>query len=814
MISYPLKKLRFCTLGVFVLLCFLFFVKNGMSQHFEISGHVYDKDTKEPLSFVNIVINSSNQGGVSDINGRFRLTSTEEPQTLRFSYVGYEAIEYQISLMHDLKIYLQRSEIVLDEVIIVPGENPAHRIIEAVVANRDNNNPEKRSSFEYKSHNKLSFSIDTDALLKSNANDTSLNKEALDMLDKTYLMLIESITHRKFLYPNNNSEVVLASRVSGLKDPMLSLLASQLQTFSFYNEHITILDKRFLNPISRGSTNRYLFILEDTTYNNNDTVFIISYRPRINRNFEGLKGLLYINTNGYAIQYVTARPAEGNISNFDINIRQAYELINNKYWFPVQLNTELSYTYPDAIKLTIIGDGRSYLKDIEIDGKMFKRDFDNIAFEISKNAADRDEEFWERYRYEPLTEKDIETYRLIDSLSKVHNFNRLTNLMKALLEGKLPVSFLSIDLSRIVNYNNYNGWRFGLGLETNDKISSFFNVGGYMAYSLRNHNWRYGAHLRMNIDRKKDMALNYSFINDDIESAPVNSFDYVPRLQLNDYRSYLISITDNTFAHRASFSFRPYKYVLSRLAYSYAEVEPNYRYMFVENDKHISILRDRFTFSEFSLNFRFAYKESFIFADNYKVSLGTKYPIINFGFKKGLKDFNKGEFDYTRFDLEIDMAFYIKLFGLSRFIIHAGYISGDLPYSRLYNACGSYEKYTVFSPFTFSTMRINEFLSDRYAALLYQHNFGSLLFKRNNFKPEIVLVNNIYFGDLNKPELHRYFDFNTVEKGYFESGIVLNDLLRSSFYGLGAGVFYRYGAYTFPEIKNNFALQMSLKITL
>ena len=541
--------------------------KSVSAQEYSIKGTVYDKETLEPLSFVSIIINNSNKGGLTDIDGRFKLLSNEKPVSLKLSYVGYESVNYPIAEKKTHNIYMKRTEVLLDEVTIVPGINPAHRIIDSVIQNRDKNNPEMLPSFQYNSHNKLTFGIDTEVLKKKSQKDSVENEEITKMMNKTYLMLIESITNRKYLYPGNTKETVIASKISGFKDPMFSLIASQLQTFSFYNEYINILDKNFLNPISKGSTDRYLFILEDTLYNKADTVFIISYRPRKNKNFDGLSGLLYINTNGFAIQYVTAEPTDGNIGTFNIKLRQSYEMIDDKHWFPVQLNTELIYSYPQS-DVKIFGNGRTYIRDIEINGKVSKKDVGNVEYDILYDANEKDEKFWDSNRFEPLTEKDLETYKFIDSLSKKHNFNRFSGMFKTLIEGKIPYKIFNIDIDKLFGFSNYYGWRLGLGLETNQKISRIFSVGGYFAYSFKNDNIRYGANTTVNIDRDRDMTLKYNYVNDDLESAPSNNFAIIPVLKLNDFRSYLIRKTDYTNLHKLSFTIRPQQYLLTKLSIS------------------------------------------------------------------------------------------------------------------------------------------------------------------------------------------------------------------------------------------------------
>ncbi|MDD3877756.1 MAG: DUF5686 family protein [Bacteroidales bacterium] len=783
------------------------------SQDFRICGNVYDQQSREPLSFVNIVVNNSNRGGISDIDGRFCINSSEEPINLKLSYVGYEPVEIQLENLRDLRVFMKPSEITLAEVVILPGENPAHRIIDSVIANRQFNRPENLPSFEYKAHNKVSFGIDSVQLNQLAVSDTGINSDALRELQKTYILLIESITSRKYMYPENNQEEILAYRISGFNDPYLSLLASQLQTFSFYDEYISILDKRYLNPISTGSTDRYFFNLEDTTYNQSDTVFIISYQPRRNRNFDALKGLLYINTNGYAIQNVTAGPAEGNAGAFEINIRQAYEQIEGKYWFPVQLNTELTYKYPDAINLKIFGNGRSYLTEIVVNGQMRRRDFGHIALEISDDAFEKNDDFWARYRYEPLTEKDIETYRLIDSLSRNLHFDRMANLLKTITLGKIPYKIFDIQIDKIVNYNNYSGWRFGLGLETNHRLSRLFSLNGYGAYALKNDYFLYGAGGRIHISPRNDIYLNYNFQNDDLESAPIHDFKQVNNLSLNDYRRFLISRTDHTRSHLISFTARPYKYLSAAIAYKYSEISPNFDYRFVSSNDNVNILRNDFIFSEMCLKLRYAHKESFVYTEGLKMSMGTKYPVIYFGIRQGLDNFNGGEFAYTRFDFEADSKLYLKMLGESRLIINAGYISGTLPYSKLYNGIGSYDKFTVYSPFTFSTMRLNEMLSEQYIALFYQHSFGSLLLKSKKFNPEFVIVQNFMIGQMKHATAHRNIAFTIPTKGFYESGFVIDNLLKSSIVGMGVGAFYRYGPYSFGSFKENISVQMSFKFT-
>src|SRR5690606_31692551 len=103
---------------------------------------------------------------------------------------------------------------------------------------------------------------------------------------------------------------------------------------------------------------RYVFILEDTTYFAKDTVYIISFRPSVSASFQGLKGVLYINSSSYALQNVIAEPVEA--EGLIVKIQQKYECFDRDYWFPVQLNTDMTFLNASVNGAAVQGIGRSY----------------------------------------------------------------------------------------------------------------------------------------------------------------------------------------------------------------------------------------------------------------------------------------------------------------------------------------------------------------------------------------------------------------------------------------------------------------------
>jgi len=115
-------------------------------------------------------------------------------------------------------------------------------------------------------------------------------------------------------------------------------------------------------------------------------------------------------------------------------------------------------------------------------------------------------------------------------------------------------------------------------------------------------------------------------------------------------------------------------------------------------------------------------------------------------------------------------------------------------------------------------MRPDEFLSDRYATLFIHHNFGRMT-QNKKFSPRIIFCQGIGFGALRSPESHIGINVKTMEKGYFESGLMIGDLLViKGLLSFGVGTFVRYGAYYLPKPQyktiDNFAFKVLFRVPL
>ncbi|MGY8916466.1 MAG: carboxypeptidase-like regulatory domain-containing protein, partial [Flavobacteriales bacterium] len=90
----------------------------ALAQSKTISGTVSDSYGMT-LPGVSVLIKGSTQGTVTDLDGKFSLTSDQEIGTLVFSYIGYSTQEVIVGNQNVLDVTLEEDLVGLDEVVVV-----------------------------------------------------------------------------------------------------------------------------------------------------------------------------------------------------------------------------------------------------------------------------------------------------------------------------------------------------------------------------------------------------------------------------------------------------------------------------------------------------------------------------------------------------------------------------------------------------------------------------------------------------------------------------------------------------------------------
>ena len=110
----------------------------------KVAGTLVDSETGESLPFSNVFVRGTLIGVQTDLDGRFAVSVPAAYDTLRFSAMGYDP---QFRVLSQLKgktdslvIKMRPDNIAIDEILVRPDDAP-RRLLKAVIANKERNNP-------------------------------------------------------------------------------------------------------------------------------------------------------------------------------------------------------------------------------------------------------------------------------------------------------------------------------------------------------------------------------------------------------------------------------------------------------------------------------------------------------------------------------------------------------------------------------------------------------------------------------------------------------------------------------------------------
>ncbi|NJM93839.1 MAG: TonB-dependent receptor [Cytophagales bacterium] len=78
-------------------LAFVALTQVSFSQTLTVKGRVLDAETKEALIGVSVLLEGTNKGTITDLQGNFSLKNVQAPLSLRFRYIGYQDLSQELA---------------------------------------------------------------------------------------------------------------------------------------------------------------------------------------------------------------------------------------------------------------------------------------------------------------------------------------------------------------------------------------------------------------------------------------------------------------------------------------------------------------------------------------------------------------------------------------------------------------------------------------------------------------------------------------------------------------------------------------------
>jgi hypothetical protein len=129
-----------------------------------------------------------------------------------------------------------------------------------------------------------------------------------------------------------------------------------------------------------------------------------------------------------------------------------------------------------------------------------------------------------------------------------------------------------------------------------------------------------------------------------------------------------------------------------------------------------------------SFSFRWAPNEQFFENKLARRNIANKYPVMTLEYAKGIKGLYGGEYNYDALHLSVFKRFFISPIGYSDVSVTGSYLFGTLPFPLLiiHPANQSY----FYSQHSYNLMNVEEFVSDHYAAMNFDHYFNGFFFNK------------------------------------------------------------------------------------
>jgi len=626
------------------------------------------------------------------------------------------------------------------------------------------------------------------------------SREFREAMKAQHIFMTETYSKRTWQRPQQLQETVIASRVAGFKKALFTSLITDVLPFHTYSDYITLNEKDFHNPLSSGMFQRFTFRLEEEIFQQKDTVWVISFIPK--KDPEQLSGTLYIHSNRYAIAHITAAHIDTTLKR-TMGIEQQYSL-NNGRWFPQELNYNLHWKNIMGQSMELYMKGKSKIVQV-VFGKDAAFGFNKSAhIQLPAGADERNDTAWKALRPLPLNAKDERTYVFMDSLGKKHHFDNFGRYLDKLTDGLFPLGPVDFSLLRLYANNPYEKNRIGLGLQTNDRISKWFTVGGWFGYGTADKSWKYGAFTEFYANRERYLTLRLSYSKDLRDPGRLIIHN---ELDKNFLRGLALSRADEVTSYAATIKKRM-GYWETALTYTYEQITPKYSYAL---DTKTGPLVNTTT-NEASFNIRYAYAERMAPMFGRYYSLGSKYPIVYANITAG--KITNNDNGYLQAIAAFSWQKHINRWGHDKFLLIAAksFSNTSLPLGKLFAGNGFLaEGRSVYTFGGMQTMRLYEYYSDRFINFYWNHEFDFKLYNKKisrklSSAPTPGIVYNVLWGGLKNREAHKLVDFSVPSMGYHEGGILINRLLRMKFMGLSwlninAGYMYHFKG-PFDHTKN------------
>ena len=384
---------------------------------------------------------------------------------------------------------------------------------------------------------------------------------------------------------------------------------------------------------------------------------------------------------------------------------------------------------------------------------------------------------------------------------------------KALESGYIQTKYFDFDLRYLIKYNQYEGFRTGLGGVTNSNLSEIIRFEGYIVYGFLDDQFKYNFGTGLRLSKKKSTWLNLSY-TDDLQETGSSKFLTDQRFfQLFEPRLLNIELFYQHMTKAISLEHQLAPAILTEIKFATSKINPKFKYTY---NNEILGAYTNYNLSLFTFSTQLSLFSKFKKTSSGLIETSSGFPKFAIQYTKSFSKAFGGDFGFSKLDFRAVQQINYNRAALTEFVFAGGIAKGDIPITHTYHAYpNNVNKETILQRFSvagtnsFETMYFNEFYSDKFATMQIKHRLNPIIISPW-LKPELVFIYRYAVGDMENIERHENINFSSLKKGYSEAGFEINKLL----FGFGLSFAYRHGAHHLPEFEDNFAFKFTFNLNL
>ena len=452
-----------------------------------VTGEVFDAETGQPLTNVNVYLQGTQIGTSTDTEGFFFLrTGLSHKATLVVSCVGYQRQRFplQPGQSAGIAVVLKPNAQSLSDVLVTPGENPAIALMQQVRRHRRMN--ERSDPSIGQQHLQVCLSDIRAKHLKRHI-WRSMRQAMLAAEDSSLLLPLYA---RTVSGGQTSEQVALLSATDWQQ-----LLSDFDVSPSFYHNTIPFYTATLISPLATDGGTYYRYYLADSI-SEGGKAYQVDFRTK-NPFYPTFNGTMLIDSASYALRSIEAEvPTE-------VNLNYLHHLRIAQQFAPAGGDSARCYCKQGeqitvSLDFAVKGDSSHIFPSVLL---MQRTAFSDTAVSVSEVLPDT-------------------FLAAIDTAAASPLFKAVSIAAYTLSTGYFPTdTYVEFGhLSELIRINHYEKVRLGFPLRTTAKLSNTVCLEAYAAYAFGDRAWKGAGYVHLNLPAARRHILSFRYADEYVPS--------------------------------------------------------------------------------------------------------------------------------------------------------------------------------------------------------------------------------------------------------------------------------------------------------